>query len=169
MKTELDGSSWFSVKYPGSYQPAADYCASFVQNLSGRSDADRVRELAYFVCNHLTYRADATATPRTALCSDSVSAGNCMSYAHCFVFLCGQAEIPCILVHSEDHQWNQVYVNGQWWNVDVSALDAGDNMTVRGHQTILYRDEELQNRIYQQSQPALTAFARELLVPGGNK
>ena len=42
-------------------------------------------------------------------------------------------------------------------------------MTVRGHQTILYRDEELQNRIYQQSQPALTAFARELLVPGGNK
>ncbi len=169
MKTELDGSSWFTVKYPGSYQEAADFCASFVQKLSGRSDDYKVRELAYFVCNHLTYQADATATPRTALSSDTVSAGNCMSYAHCFAFLCGQAEIPCIMVHSDEHQWNQVYVNGQWWNVDVSALDAGDSTATRGHQTILYRDNELQNSIYRQSQPALTAFARELLVPGSSK
>ena len=169
MKTELDGSSWFAVKYPSSYQDAADYCTSFIQSLGDRSDDYKVRELAYFVCNHLTYRADTTATPRTALCSDAVSAGNCMSYAHCFAFLCGQAEIPCIMVHSDEHQWNQVYVNGQWWNVDVSALDAGDSTSVRGHQTILYRDNELQNSIYRQSQPALTAFARELLVPGSSK
>ena len=91
-----------------------------------------------------------------------------MSYAHNFKFLCDLAGIPCILVHSDVHQWNRVYAGGVWWNVDVSALDAGDNPSIRKHQQILYRDDEMLNTIYTQSQPALTAFAEEVLAPGSS-
>lgn len=166
LKTGLDGSSHVSVKYTDSYREAADYCAPVVQNLGGLSDTAKAEELAFFLCDQMTYRSDATATPRTALVSDAVSAGNCMSYAHNFMFLCNLADIPCILIHSANHQWNQIYVGGSWWNVDVSALDAGDNPAIRSYQTILYQDAEMQNSMYQQTQPALTVFAKELLVPG---
>ncbi len=57
-----------------------------------------------------------------------------MSYAHNFKFLCDLAGIPCILVHSDVHQWNRVYISGAWWNVDVSALDVGDDVARRGYQ-----------------------------------
>ena len=86
-----------------------------------------------------------------------------------FKFLCDLAGVPCILVHSDVHQWNRVYVGSTWWNVDVSALDVGDDAARRGYQQILYRDDEMQNTIYIQSQPALTAFAEEVLVPGSSR
>ena len=166
VRTDLDGSSCVSVKYTDSYRDAADNCVPFIRQISGLSDEEKAVELAFFLCDHLTYRSDTAATPRTVLASDAVSSGNCMAYAHSYMFLCDLAGIPCILVHSANHQWNQVYVDGNWRNVDVSALDAGDNSAIRSYQTVLYKDAELQNSIYQQTQPALTAFARELLVPG---
>ncbi len=166
VKTELDGSSHVSVKYTDSYREAAELCAPVIQQLGSLSNAEKVEELAFYLCDRMTYRSDASVTPRTVLASDAVSAGNCMSYAHSFMFLCDLADIPCILVHSTSHQWNQVFVDGSWRNVDVSALDAGDNPAIRGYQTVLYSDAEMQNAIYQQTQPALTAFAKELLVPG---
>ena len=169
LKTTLDGRSHFTVRYPESYQTAADYCMPFVQQLAGMDEATKARELAFFVCDHLTYRASGSASPGRALCSDTVSEGNCMSYAHNFKFLCDLAGVPCILVHSDVHQWNRVYVGSTWWNVDVSALDVGDDAARRGHQQILYEDAEMQNSIYIQSQPALTAFAEEVLVPGSSR
>lgn len=169
LKTTLDGRSHFTVRYPDTYQAAADYCMPFVQQLVGMDDAAKVRELAFFVCDRLTYRASGSASPGRALCSDDVSEGNCMSYAHNFKFLCDLAGIPCILTHSDVHQWSRVYAGGAWWNVDVSALDVGDDTARRGYQQILYADAEMQNSIYIQSQPALTAFAEEVLVPGSSQ
>ena len=90
-----------------------------------------------------------------------------MGYAHCFKFLCDMAGIPCIFVHSNDHQWNQVYVEDRWWYVDVCAMDAGDNPTTRQHSPVLY--ETVQGASYQQTEPELTAFAREAMVPGSAK
>ena len=168
VKRALDGQAQFTVKYPENYRAAADYCAPFVQRLADFDDAAKVKELAFFVCDRLTYRSSGSASPRTALVSDNVSEGNCMSYARNFKFLCDLAGIPCILVHSDVHQWDRVCVDGAWWNVDVCALDAGDDAARRAYQQILYADAEMQGAIYRQSQPALTAFAEEVLVPGSS-
>ena len=154
-----------SVYYPSSYQEAADHCQSFIQSLSGRSNTEKARQIAFYVCERLAYNANKRPTPREVLSSDAVSEGNCMAYAHSFQFLCDMAGIPCILVHSEIHQWNEVYADGRWWTVDVTSTDVGYDPTHPEESIVLHGPGELQGSIFQQSQPELTRFLKEVLVP----
>ena len=61
----------------------------------------------------------------------------------------------CRGTHSDVHQWNRVYVDGAWRNVDVCALDACDDAARRAYQQILYAENEMQGSIYRQPLPAL--------------
>ena len=158
----------FEPRYPEPYEEAAAYCQPFIDSLNDLTDRERVRQLAFYVCDRLVYSANATASPRTALTDDGEHKGNCMSYAHCFKFLCGMAGIPCIFVHGENHQWNLVYVEGRWWSVDVTGADVSDQ-SWRPSLTVLKEESELQGSIYTQTQPELTAVAKELMVPGSTR
>ncbi len=169
LKNVAGGKTAFTAKYPSTFQQAADYCQSFIEGLAGKSDRDKVREIAFYVCDRLTYDAGSTSTPRTALVDDAVHKGNCMSYAHSFLFLCDMAGVPCVFVHSSTHQWNQVYVEGRWWNVDVSGVDVGDDTLSRSYSQVLYDDAYLQGATFRQTEPELTAFVKEVLVPGSTK
>jgi hypothetical protein len=120
--------------------------------------------MAFFVCDRIEYASSVYCSPRTALISDSIQKGACMSYAHCFKFLCDLGDIPCIFVHSENHQWNQVYIEGQWWHVDVTSADACDP-SLRPYLQVLQEEREMQGSMYVQSQPWLTEIAKELIVP----
>ncbi len=121
-----------------------------------------------------------------------------MSYAYSFQFLCRQAGIPCLLVTSDTHQWNTVYAEGKWWEVDVTANDC-DGVRIResgAHGETLTESyiafdgtDEFRERYYVTSdrvlwdradrqylsdnytdiQPAVTKFAKELLIPGSTK
>ena len=124
--------------------------------------------MAFFVCDRIEYDSSTYCSPRTALVSDSVQKGACMSYAHCFKFLCDLAGIPCIFVHSENHQWNMVFVEGQWWHVNVSGADISDP-SLRPKLPVLKTEDELQGSTFTQSQPWLTELAKELMVPGSTK
>ena len=165
LKQKGDGAYVFVARYPEAYEEAAAYCQPFVDSLIGESDREKVRQLAFFVCDRLYYSANATSSPRTALVDDGTYPGNCMSYAHNFKFLCDMANIPCIFVHSEDHQWNEVFVEGRWWFVDVSGADVSDT-SLRPLLPILKEESELQGSIFTQSQPWLTDIAKELMIPG---
>ena len=169
MKTTADGKTSFYTKYPSSYEEAAKYCQPFIDGLTGETDREKVRQMAFFVCDRITYDSTTYCSPRTALISDTVCRGACMSYAHCFKFLCDMAGIPCIFTHSEDHQWNQVYVEGQWWHVDVTGTDAGDDPAFQKSLPVLHDEAYMQGRDYVQNQPELTSFAKELLIPGSTK
>ena len=164
-----DGTTFFVRSYSAAYKEAAMYCRSFIDSLAKLSDREKVREIAYYVCDRLTYDASKSPSPRTVLAPEAVSRGNCMSYAHNFKFLCDIAGIPCVFVHSADHQWNQVYVEGRWWHVDVCAMDASDDTVSRQHSRILYEDDYVQGASYRQSEPELTAFAKEVVVPRSTK
>lgn len=52
----------------------------------------------------------------------------CEGYSRAFQYLCRQVEIPCILVtgssKSEGHMWNQVKIEGKWYNIDLTWDDA---------------------------------------------
>lgn len=158
----------FEPRYPEPYEEAAAYCQPFIDSLNDLTDREKVRQLAFYVCDRLVYSANATASPRTALTDDGEHEGNCMSYAHCFKFLCDMAGIPCIFVHGENHQWNMVYVEGRWWSVDVTGADVSD-LSWRPSLTVLKEESELQGSIYTQTQPELTAVAKELMVPGSTR
>ena len=164
-----DGMSHFTASYSTSYEDAAKFCQAFIDGLAEKGDRDKVKEIAFYVCDRLTYDAGSTATPRVALSTMGVNKGNCMSYAHNFKFLCDMASIPCIFVHSADHQWNMVYVEGSWWHVDVSSIDVGDNIQTRAYSRVLYDDDYVQGASYRQTEPELTAFVKEVLVPGSTR
>ncbi len=166
LKSQGDRMYSFVARRPENNKGAAEYCQPFIDSLAGESEREIVRQLAFYVCDHLSYSANATSTPNTALVGDGVHEGNCMSYAHSFKFLCDLAGIPCIFVHSEDHQWNQVYVEDQWWHVDVSGVDAGNSVSLRSYLAIQKREDEMQGSIFCQVKPWLTDFAKELMVPG---
>ena len=168
LKSGSDGMYRITARYPEPYAEAAAYCQPFVDGLAGMSDREKVRQLAFFVCDRIEYDGFAYCSPRTALVSDEVQKGSCMSYAQCFKFLSDMAGIPCILTHSEDHQWNLVYVDGTWWHVDVSNVDVRDPER-RTSLTVLQEGGELQGSSYRQSRPQLTELAKELMVPGSTK
>ena len=168
LKSDAEGTCRIAARYPEPYKEAAEYCQPFIDSLAGQSDRERVRQLAFFVCDRIEYDGSAYCSPRTALVSDEVQKGACMSYAQCFKFLCDLAGIPCILVHSDDHQWNLVYVEESWWHVDVSNVDVR-SPDLRESLTVLHEGGEMQGSSYRQSQPQLVELAKELMIPGSTK
>lgn len=167
IKAGTDGKTFFHTKKSTSFAEAATVCQSFLDTLSDKTDSDKLYAIACYVCDRLEYDAGSTATPRTVFASDSSKKGNCMSYAHSLQFLCDLADIPCVYVHSSTHQWNEVYVDGKWQSVDLTSFDIG--YTERGSAILMCDASENQGHIYEQTEPQLTRFAEELLVPGSTK
>lgn len=161
------GKVQFHSKRSSTYTNAATTCEKFLDTLKGNSESERLHAIACYVCEHLDYDANSTSTPRTLFTDGAVKKGNCVSFAHGFQFLCNLADIPCILVHSDIHQWNEVYTNGRWYCVDLTSFEIGytENETA----TLLHDASELQSAIFRQAEPQLTCFAKELLVPGSTK
>lgn len=163
------GKAYVTANYSKTAQTAADFCQPFVDGLAGKSDREKVRQISYYVCDRLTYASGASPAPNTVLASNGVSKGNCVSYAHSFKFLCDMAGVPCIFTHSATHVWNQVYVEGQWWHVDLTGTDAGDSVTFRELSPILHAESDMQGADYRQNEPDLIDFAKELIIPGSTK
>ena len=165
--SDKGGTSYFNTKYSSSYTDAAAICQRFLAALNGKSESEKLDAIACYVCERLDYDADSTTTPRTLFADSSVKKGNCMSFAHGFQFLCNLADIPCVLVHSEIHQWNEVYTGGRWYCVDLTDYEIG--YTERGNDTLLHDASELRGDVFRQTEPQLTLFTKETLVPGSIK
>lgn len=138
-----------------------------LNRIKNLTDREKVTEMAYYVADHITY-AIKYPYPDQVFGQEGQVEGCCMAYAYSFKTLCDLSDIPCIFVSSPTHQWNQVYVDGHWWAVDVTGDDAGDE-TDREYWTILHDPAEIQGWDYVDSIPEITMFAKELLVPGSTK
>ena len=130
------------------------------------SDAERVRRINDIVCDKLTYDEHGYAMPGTVFTTAGVSRGKCTNYAHAFLFLCDMVDIPCVYIAGNDHAWNETYINGQWLISDVTSNDVEDDPD--------YRDAALMKAVETNPAriddfPKITAFAKELLVPGSTK
>ena len=167
LKTQRDGTVLFQKSRSTSYEEAAEAARTIIDGLVGKTESEKLYAFACSVCDRLEYDESSTATPRTLFATDGVKKGNCMSYAHGFQYMCNLANIPCILVHSDVHQWNEVYTNGRWYSVDLTGFKIG--YSERGSATLLHDNSELIGSMYSQSEPQLTRFAKELLVPNSTK
>ena len=49
--------------------------------------------------------------------------GQCYHYAKTFDFMMAGTSVPCRYVCTKSHAWNQVQIDGNWYNVDVTAFD----------------------------------------------
>lgn len=163
-----DGSYVCSVKCPEYYKPAIEHTKSFIDGLAGKPDRKKVTEIAWYVADRITYAVKYPG-PGEVLSQDGQVPGACMAYAHSFQFLCDQAGIPCILKRGGNHQWNMVYAEGQWWDVDVTSSDVEDDLSLREYIAILKDPVEHTMAGFIDEEPHITAFVKELLVPGSTK
>lgn len=156
-----------NVRYPEAYAEAAAHTQGFVDSLKGLNDGEKVKAICWYVADRITYET-VYAGPNKVLIQDSEVPGNCMAYSASFQFLCNRANIPCVLVSSQVHQWTMVYVDEQWWDVDVTAEEATtpeDRDSVR----VLTDPSERYGADFTDQDPAATQFAQESLVPGSTK
>lgn len=168
IKTSEDGQRVCNVRYAEAYKAVADHTQGFIDTLAPLSEKEKVEQIAWYVCDRLTYSTKSASITKV-LGQDSVQAGNCMVYAQSFQFLCDRIGIPCIRIQSQTHQWNRVYVDGAWQDVDVSSLDAGDDTHQRSYATVLHESTEMQGKDFVDNTPMVTTFAMEVLVPGSTK
>ena len=161
------GTYFCDIHTSDANERAKQSVAPFLDRIEGMTDREKVVEMAHYVADHITY-AIKYPYPDQVFGQEGQVEGCCMAYAYSFKTLCDLADIPCIFVSSPTHQWNQVYVDGHWWVVDVTGDDAGDE-TDRECWTILHDQAEMQGWDYVDSIPEITMFAKELLVPGSTK
>lgn len=175
------------VRYPEIDAPAAEHTKDFITGLNGLRDREKLKQIAWYVCDRISYDKTCYAWPNEVLAQDSVTHGACMSYAYSFQFLCHQAGIPCAFKHGGNHQWNTVYAEGQWWDVDVTAADCdGVIFTTGGSEESSERPfdgtDDFREQFYvtadrilwdegsfPDEDPEITKFAQKVLVPGSTK
>lgn len=179
------------VRYPENMVPAAEHTRDFITNLEGLSDREKIKRIAWYVCDRIAYDKTCYAWPDEVLAQDGVTHGACMSYAYSFQFLCNQAGIPCVFKHGGNHQWNTVYAEGRWWDVDVTGNDCevADVHVTGSHGELLEEHEvpfdgtdEFREQYYISAEKILresgpcpdeqrstTCFAQEVLVPGSRR
>lgn len=166
--SQPDRSYVCTAKIPESYKDAIEHTQGFVDGLVGLSDREKVTAMAWYVADRITYAVKYPSASEV-LAQDGQLPGACMSYAYSFRFLCDLTGIPCILKNGGNHQWNMVYVDGQWWDVDVTSSDVEDDPSLREYITILKDPVEHKMAGFIDEKPEVTAFAMELLVPGSTK
>ncbi len=167
-KPQSDGRYICEVRIPEAYTPAAEYTQEFIDSLGEFSDREKVERIVWYVADRITYEI-AYPGPNKVLTQDGQVPGCCMAYSHSFMFLCNRAGIPCIFKVGDNHEWNMVYVDGRWWDVDVTANDCGDDTEYRKDWTILRDPAEEELAGTHDEYPQITVFAQELLVPGTSK
>lgn len=174
------------VRYPENMVPAVKHTEDFIASLEGLSDREKIKQIAWYVCDRLAYDKACYAWPDEVLAQDGVTHGACMSYAYSFQFLCNQAGIPCVFKHGGNHQWNTVYAEGRWWDVDVTADDCDgvefyeDGVSTGQHpfngtddsweQHYVTADRVLRDESpCPDEAPEITQLAQEVLVPKSGK
>lgn len=101
------------------------------------SDYEQVKAIHDYLVLHVDYDYENLAAgtlPDTAFTKEGallLHSAVCEGYARAFSYLCGQAGIEELLVYGtaddgtgvQTHAWNQVRVDGEWYNVDVTWDD----------------------------------------------
>lgn len=90
-------------------------------------------QLAAWICDHTAYDHDRVQSSKgmNATYKDFFNHVEliCSGYADLYMYLCSGLGIPCRQTGSEamNHVWNQVQIDGAWYNVDVCWMDAAKN------------------------------------------
>ena len=93
--------------------------------LAGGSDRDKIKFVHDWIIRNTAYNMTSYNSNKY-LPTDYRPAGPlvmgtavCSGYAEAFDLVMEMLGIPCKVVSSTDHAWNEVYVDGQWLSIDV--------------------------------------------------
>lgn len=103
------------------------------RQLQNLNDYDKIKEVHYWLVNNIEYDSNLEAEEPYSI-SGALTEGKavCEGYARAFKYIMDGLEIPCVLVSgtatnssglTESHAWNYVYLNNQWYAIDVTWDD----------------------------------------------
>lgn len=160
---EFPGYAIVKVNTDRQAETVLAYIQSQLNDLAQKTDRDKVIALNLYLCSLMDYSIGKVASVRDIFTPHTTPVlGACSSYANAFSLLCDAAGIPCIIVSSANHSWNEVYVDGQWLTVDVASNDVLGGSAKDAY--LLTTRAPGTDRM-----PAGTQFARELQAPGSTK
>jgi len=112
------------------------------ETVNGMSDYEKLNYIYNYLIDNIQYISDETSR-YTLVGSLIVGDAVCQGYAMAFKFLCDQVGINCVVISSQemDHAWNIVFVEDQWYIVDVTWADTSeDNYFLIGYDALQYYD-----------------------------
>lgn len=74
--------------------------------------------------HEMSLKNQAAWSPYGVLCYRT---GVCYSYAQAFHLICDIMDMPCVSVTGPGHIWNKVQIGGEWYIVDATNNDGGDD------------------------------------------
>lgn len=111
--------------YNGNLEPIF---SKFTPNMS---DKDKIVIMVEAICERMEYISDENTNLPGAQSSNywsssaPVMRGICDDYAVMFDIICNDAGIPCMICTGNNHAWNLVYADSEWYVVDATNADIG--------------------------------------------
>jgi transglutaminase-like putative cysteine protease len=147
----------------GRFDVAEQALAPFLASLRGMTEREQVFAIANLIADHIEYgmNTPGNADPNRVFTSTTPTIGACGVYSTLFTFVALRADIPAVGVMDATHAWNEVYVEGRWWIVDVTNFDTSRNANyiLTTYDWYILRDEN-PTRTAQRKAEVLQAFNR---------
>ncbi|MBR1384639.1 MAG: hypothetical protein IJ555_12650 [Ruminococcus sp.] len=122
--------------YPYSYggndtQYWIDKSYELLKNCSGCSDRFKLFKFHEWITKNLKYDSykanirkvsrfyNGNAIDPTQYVSANYT-GICLDFSSIYAIMCREQGIPCVVINSKSHAWNAVYVDGKWYEIDLT-------------------------------------------------
>ena len=89
-----------------------------------RSDLAKEKWIAQKLCETITYQASNYDQTIAGALIDRKCV--CNGYTMAMTYFCNAAGINCIMMTGNNHAWNMIYLDGVWYEVDVTWMDQTD-------------------------------------------
>lgn len=91
--------------------------------LESATDYEKIKTVHDYILEEISY--DETGSKFSAYDGLMTQYGVCASYCLSFQKFMDTLGIPCCCVYYGNHEWNSVYLDGKWYNMDLTWDDAG--------------------------------------------
>ena len=71
--------------------------------------------------------------------------GNCIAYSGAYATIMNKLDIDCIIVSSNDHTWNMINIDDNWYHADVTYDDDDGKFSYRYYKWFMISDEKASN------------------------
>lgn len=117
------------------------------------NDKEKIRKIHDYIINHTKYDQDRSDNKITKYSSDNAfgvlteNYGVCGGYTDAMMLFLERFNLKSIRISSENHIWNYVNLNNQWYHLDLTWDDpiSSDNKDILDDTYFLITDKDLQN------------------------
>jgi hypothetical protein len=126
-QTENKGGSYYTTFYfkyyinSSQHDKVIDMAKDFADEMRGFTDYEKIKTVHDYLIENSNYNIGSDGPYRTLYKGQS----NCNGYALSFLAIMRECNIDCTYETGDNHAWNAVKLDGEWYNIDVTWDDSG--------------------------------------------